>query len=174
MVFGLCLSLGSCTSTACYFLRHHARAGTAQSLFPGWNPDWRELSAFSDSKRARGADCCHHSPQPGGNKSELVEHLESLERMGLIAEWHDRKFDGRGTAGSSVSENWISQTPFCCRSASTLSIRNTGLKRFWCPWPESNQHSLRNSILSRARLPIPPQGLFGPLPERQGREAGGI
>lgn len=32
----------------------------------------------------------------------------------------------------------------------------------WCPWPGSNQHSLRNSILSRARLPIPPQGpLFG-------------
>ena len=30
--------------------------------------------------------------------------------------------------------------------------------REWCPWPESNQHSLRNSILSRARLPIPPQG----------------
>src|SRR6185437_10061489 len=29
----------------------------------------------------------------------------------------------------------------------------------WCPWPESNQHSLRNSILSRARLPVPPQGL---------------
>ena len=28
----------------------------------------------------------------------------------------------------------------------------------WCPWPGSNQHSLRNSILSRARLPIPPQG----------------
>ena len=26
------------------------------------------------------------------------------------------------------------------------------------PWPESNQHSLRNSILSRARLPVPPQG----------------
>ena len=25
----------------------------------------------------------------------------------------------------------------------------------WCPWPESNQHSLRNSILSRARLPVP-------------------
>src|ERR1700694_5620342 len=33
-----------------------------------------------------------------------------------------------------------------------------GNKILWCPWPESNQHSLRNSILSRARLPIPPQG----------------
>src|SRR3954464_16050006 len=28
----------------------------------------------------------------------------------------------------------------------------------WCPRPESNRHSLRNSILSRARLPIPPRG----------------
>jgi hypothetical protein len=37
-------------------------------------------------------------------------------------------------------------------------------KSFWCPWPESNQHSLRNSILSRARLPIPPQGPFADRP----------
>ena len=28
----------------------------------------------------------------------------------------------------------------------------------WCPWPESNQHSLRKPILSRSRLPVPPQG----------------
>ena len=32
-----------------------------------------------------------------------------------------------------------------------------GLK--WCPWRESNPHSLRNTILSRARLPVPPHGL---------------
>jgi hypothetical protein len=45
---------------------------------------------------------------------------------------------------------------------------------FWCPWPESNQHSLRNSILSRARLPVPPQGPS--VAGRRGRcgEAGGI
>jgi hypothetical protein len=39
--------------------------------------------------------------------------------------------------------------------------------KFWCPWPESNQHSLRNSILSRARLPIPPQGLFATPAEKR-------
>ena len=29
----------------------------------------------------------------------------------------------------------------------------------WCPWRESNPHSLRNTILSRARLPVPPHPL---------------
>src|SRR3954447_13167850 len=38
----------------------------------------------------------------------------------------------------------------------------------WCPWPESNRHSLRNSILSRARLPIPPQGHARPASEGGG------
>ncbi len=28
----------------------------------------------------------------------------------------------------------------------------------WCPWPDSNQHGFLHSILSRARLPISPQG----------------
>jgi hypothetical protein len=48
-----------------------------------------------------------------------------------------------------------------------LNRDNAVMKRNpWCPWPESNQHSLRNSILSRARLPIPPQGLFATLAGR--------
>ena len=29
----------------------------------------------------------------------------------------------------------------------------------WCRWRESNPHSLRNTILSRARLPVPPHRL---------------
>jgi disulfide bond formation protein DsbB len=31
----------------------------------------------------------------------------------------------------------------------------------WCPWRESNPHSSRNTILSRARLPVPPHGHRG-------------
>ena len=37
---------------------------------------------------------------------------------------------------------------------SSISCR----QKFWCPWRESNPHSLRNTILSRARLPVPPHG----------------
>jgi hypothetical protein len=31
---------------------------------------------------------------------------------------------------------------------------------FWCPEEDSNLHTLRHTDLNRARLPIPPSGLF--------------
>jgi hypothetical protein len=41
----------------------------------------------------------------------------------------------------------------------SLSRRKwTSTDGLWCPRSDSNRHFLRNSILSRARLPIPPQG----------------
>jgi hypothetical protein len=30
----------------------------------------------------------------------------------------------------------------------------------WCPEEDSNLHTLRHTDLNRARLPIPPSGLF--------------
>ncbi len=61
-------------------------------------------------------------------------------------------------------ERHVSRTVFLCRSAhsqlcphgvASRAAKNPG----WCPWRESNPHSLRNTILSRARLPVPPHGL---------------
>src|SRR6185437_2459175 len=43
----------------------------------------------------------------------------------------------------------------------------------WCPWPDSNQHSLRNLILSQARLPIPPQGHWAADHSQQSRRVNG-
>lgn len=34
-----------------------------------------------------------------------------------------------------------------------------GSREKWCPEEDSNLHSLRNTDLNRARLPIPPSGL---------------
>ena len=53
-----------------------------------------------------------------------------------------------------TSETGTDEADFeACQSQKIRLLRGR-----WCPWPGSNQHSLRNSILSRARLPIPPQG----------------
>src|SRR3546814_11595337 len=41
----------------------------------------------------------------------------------------------------------------------------------WCPWPDSTHHSLRNSILRRARLPISRQARRGGSPDKPGRPA---
>ena len=51
-----------------------------------------------------------------------------------------------------------------------LDAADLGMRRkVWCPRSDSNRHFLRNSILSRARLPIPPQGhVQAPLARNDG------
>ncbi len=39
---------------------------------------------------------------------------------------------------------------------SKVRLRVRSIEKQWCGWSESNRHSLRNRILSPARLPIPP------------------
>ena len=63
---------------------------------------------------------------------------------------------------SSFVEHPKAVTPNVDDLSSAKGDRENGLligwKKCWCPWPDSNQHALRHSILSRARLPISPQG----------------
>src|SRR3954453_15384082 len=54
--------------------------------------------------------------------------------------------------------NVAARGPTSATQGPTPGRRDTSIFPDWCPWPDSNQHSLRNLILSQARLPIPPQG----------------
>lgn len=60
------------------------------------------------------------------------------------------------TVRESVQHFWALQKNMdTCRN---LFSKINAIFDFWCPLPESNQHSSRNLILSQARLPIPPKG----------------
>src|SRR5262249_50875660 len=43
----------------------------------------------------------------------------------------------------------------------TRATRHRTPQKRWCPWRDSNPHSLRNAILSRARLPFRHTGQGG-------------
>src|SRR6476661_5108 len=47
---------------------------------------------------------------------------------------------------------------FIVISATSVDAGKQQWTIIWCRWRESNPHSLRNTILSRARLPVPPHG----------------
>jgi hypothetical protein len=137
-------------------------------VFPGV-PAVTNACAFYTTHAAAGASGARHSPCPlffEGRCSCTTRALCAARMRSCILassrSWlseirirtHDRAVVGspaeaRGTRAA-FAEGFGGQP--CARFAS----------EGWCPWPESNQHSLRNSILSRARLPIPPQGPSDP------------
>ena len=107
-----------------------------------------------------------HRPRADDGRQPLhVEGDDPLHGRGRAREPRPERDGGAGdgTFGERrcpVRDTVAGQWDCAGRNRSEINGPEDG----WCPWPGSNQHSLRNSILSRARLPIPPQGRRGPEP----------
>jgi uncharacterized protein YifN (PemK superfamily) len=81
---------------------------------------------------------------------------------------HSPASPGSGCSTSSALGSMKSNTANCSRALCWRASRNSKpspvaaggseAARQWCPWRESNPHSLQNAILNRARLPVPPHG----------------
>jgi hypothetical protein len=88
----------------------------------------------------------------------IARHYYGRYHLGFPYSYHALMVPVHGTVdcgfghAASFSRAFVHSTDF----AGYVSLCEVHLA-----WPESNQHSLRNSILSRARLPVPPQGPSG-------------
>ncbi len=99
------------------------------------------ISYFEDLEQIDNSICV-----PSGSKPQVL-------RSAFVA-YVDAKPERRKYSAVSIAFNAFFTASFnACKSGSA-----------WYLWPESNRHSFRNSILSRARLPIPPQRQ---IPERR-------
>src|SRR6516165_3624699 len=91
--------------------------------------------------------------------------------------WYQQKYQQLVRLAAHFGEHWGKCHQLSHGLFVTFGRPRTSANAEWCPWRESNPHSLRNTILSRARLPVPPHGLKRMIrasrpPTRSGMQAG--
>lgn len=151
---------------------------TEQSQPSGRTRDWDKLGGKVRNPGGGSTRPCRISSGRRGSLLYSLVRNSQIRRERLFPRYQQKyQQDGRLDSSSDLLRSNFTHVFNAPRKFLASNYAYKALKWLffsWCPWPESNQHSLRNSILSRARLPVPPQGpSVGPSWGGR-REAGGL